>query len=240
MLCNTCGQTNLPVAAKFCPSCGARVAEEVPAGHLPVSVARAGSGAAGSLDVATLPPPVTAAGNGGVSGPRTQVETRFIPPPYQAAVAAGPVPEPAGFWRRAGARLMDGVIVFLLGILPAIAIYLIVYQAALPDGVATEDDKLLADGAGTWAAIGFYVLLGGIYAVIGWASGGTLGMRAVGLRLRTVDGHEAPGVGRALARWLVSIASFFVLGLGFFAVLWDKRRQTWHDAAAGTFVVESR
>lgn len=43
------------------------------------------------------------------------------------------------------------------------------------------------------------------------------------------------GVGRYFARWLSSIP----LGLGYFWMLWDGRKQTWHDKLVGSLVVKA-
>lgn len=146
----------------------------------------------------------------------------------------------AGFWRRVGGRFVDGLIVLAIGIIPAIAIYSVVYEAVLPSGFQTQDDVDLAVGSATFAVIGFYIVFGALYAIVGWASGGTPGMRAVGLRLQATLAKGSPGFGRAVARLLVSIVSCLALFLGFIGMVWNKDRQTWHDAAAGTVVVESR
>lgn len=42
---------------------------------------------------------------------------------------------------------------------------------------------------------------------------------------------------RALLRSLGYIFSFIPLGLGFLWILWDSRKQAWHDKIAGTVVV---
>lgn len=42
---------------------------------------------------------------------------------------------------------------------------------------------------------------------------------------------------RALLRCLAYILSFMPLGLGFLWILWDQRKQAWHDKIAGTIVV---
>jgi uncharacterized RDD family membrane protein YckC len=59
------------------------------------------------------------------------------------------------------------------------------------------------------------------------------------LRLRIVDaatGGDAP-FPRLVVRYLGYLLSALPLGLGFLWMLWDPRRQTWHDKLAGTVVL---
>ena len=55
-------------------------------------------------------------------------------------------------------------------------------------------------------------------------------VRADGARLRFTD---------ALVRGLASIFSVAVMGLGWLWILWDPRRQAWHDKIASTYVVRA-
>ncbi len=51
-------------------------------------------------------------------------------------------------------------------------------------------------------------------------------------------GYGGPiGNGRGFIRNLVRVLSWFVFGLGYLWMLWDREKQTWHDKAAGTVVV---
>ncbi|MGX1125361.1 RDD family protein [Pseudomonas sp. HLS-6 TE3448] len=62
-----------------------------------------------------------------------------------------------------------------------------------------------------------------------WTHGGqTLGMQVWGIRVQNADG-SAIGLWQALLRFVVSIASWLCLGLGFFWVLIDKQKRSWHD-----------
>ena len=58
-----------------------------------------------------------------------------------------------------------------------------------------------------------------------------LGIRVVDVRDRI---GEPIGYGRAALRWLVSIVSALVFLLGYLWMLWDSKKQTWHDKAAGS------
>ncbi len=70
-----------------------------------------------------------------------------------------------------------------------------------------------------------------------WTTRGrTLGMQSWGLQVETADGSP-PSLGQASVRFVVAIASWLALGLGFLWQLWDRDRLTWHDRASGTRLV---
>lgn len=71
----------------------------------------------------------------------------------------------------------------------------------------------------------------------GSPSGQTVGKHVVGIRV--VDASTAGPIdrGRALVRYLGRILSSIPCGLGYFWMLWDPQKQTWHDKIAGTVVV---
>lgn len=140
----------------------------------------------------------------------TQQPNPFGGPPPRPKGPSGPR---AGFWKRAGALVADGVI--------------IVVVAQILRGI----DRDLAD---------FLVVPGGLvyFALLeGGARGQTLGKRIFGLRV--IDfGYGGPiGTSRGFIRNLVRLLSWFVLALGYLWMLWDREKQTWHDKAAGTVVV---
>jgi len=83
----------------------------------------------------------------------------------------------------------------------------------------------------------FFILLV-TYHVAFWAwQATTLGGIVVGLRVVRTDGRRLQPVD-ALVRGLAGIFSVAVLGIGCLWMLYDAERQTWHDKAAGTYVVK--
>ena len=68
------------------------------------------------------------------------------------------------------------------------------------------------------------------------SQGQTIGQQAMGLRIIDEAGNP-PGPTRAVIRVLVSILSYFFL-LGFLWVLFQPEKRTWHDLAAGTWVIK--
>lgn len=99
--------------------------------------------------------------------------------------------------------------------------------------------------SGVLAALGgstvsFAGLAIGIVYYVGLnANGGTVGKRAVGLRLENAQTGEDIGYGAALVRYIVAFASAVFLLIGYLWVIWDDKNQTWHDKAAGSVVVIS-
>ncbi|MFF9173706.1 RDD family protein [Streptomyces sp. NPDC014793] len=169
---------------------------------------------------------------------------------FQAAARRQAAARPAGLGKRFAARLIDNLV---LGAVTA--------AAAVPLGTQAADhiqDKIdaarlsgrtvtvwLIDGTtGTALGIVLGVLLvfGVLYEALPTAKWGrTLGKKLCGIEVRDIEGHEPPGFGAALRRWLVySVPG--LLGIGLLGVLWclfDRPwRQCWHDKAAHTFVAD--
>lgn len=71
----------------------------------------------------------------------------------------------------------------------------------------------------------------------GGRSGQTLGKRAVGIRVVDFETGAPIDYTRAIARTIGRWISGLVLLLGFFWMLWDRDRQTWHDKISSTTVV---
>ena len=95
---------------------------------------------------------------------------------------------------------------------------------------------LLCYGA-NWLKAILSLLLAPTYFVLFWVLGGqTLVQYAMGLRVVRVDGKRITAA-TALVRWLGYFVSFVLLGLGYLWVLWDDRRQGFHDKLARTVVV---
>jgi uncharacterized RDD family membrane protein YckC len=82
------------------------------------------------------------------------------------------------------------------------------------------------------------VLVCGAYFAWFWTRGGqTLPMKTWNLRLVQADG-SAVTLPRAVARYVLAVAGFFALGLGFLWALLDRDRQFLHDRLSGTAIVE--
>jgi uncharacterized RDD family membrane protein YckC len=70
-----------------------------------------------------------------------------------------------------------------------------------------------------------------------WIHGGqTLGMRAWRIRVQRRDGSPLTWR-QAMLRFIVAIASWACLGIGFWWMLVDRDRMTWHDRYSETVLV---
>ena len=71
----------------------------------------------------------------------------------------------------------------------------------------------------------------------GSPSGQTLGKRVANIRVVDANSGGAIDPGRALIRYVARIASALPCGLGYFWMLWDQNKETWHDKLSATAVV---
>jgi uncharacterized RDD family membrane protein YckC len=71
----------------------------------------------------------------------------------------------------------------------------------------------------------------------GSPSGQTVGKKAMNIRVIDFNGAGPIGPGRALLRYIGRIVSAIPCLLGYFWMLWDSEKQTWHDKIATTVVV---
>jgi uncharacterized RDD family membrane protein YckC len=134
-------------------------------------------------------------------------------PPEPAYSSSGPSGPRAGFWQRAGALIID---VLVLAI-PTVILYLI-------------DPNLGNFGGLVIGAIYFTVMDGG-------PKGQTIGKRVLGIRVYDLRQGGPIGYGRGFIRWLVMDLLSWIFLLGYLWMLWDKEKQCWHDKAAGSVVV---
>ena len=119
----------------------------------------------------------------------------------------------AGFWRRFGASLIDGIL---------IGVVFFILVAAL---------KAVGDAIGVLLSIAYYVYFEG------GPRGQTLGKRALGIRVIDFDNGGPIGYGRAFVRYIGRIVSGLVIYIGYLWMLWDREKQCWHDKFANDVVV---
>jgi len=99
--------------------------------------------------------------------------------------------------------------------------------------------QILAAIVGRTAAQGLGLLIGlGYFAYFeGGETGQTIGKKVLNIRVVDAETGGAIGAGRALLRYVGRIASAIPCLLGYFWMLWDGNKQTWHDKIATTVVV---
>jgi uncharacterized RDD family membrane protein YckC len=86
-------------------------------------------------------------------------------------------------------------------------------------------------------ALGYLIGLAYFIYFEGGPTGQTLGKKACGIRVIDFNGAGPIGYGRATGRYFARILSAIPLGLGYFWMLWDKEKQTWHDKLTTSVVV---
>ena len=140
----------------------------------------------------------------------------------ETTIVAGPAVLYAGFWRRAGAYLIDYVIWTVLG-------FVFVVLAVM---VGASDNSIGA----LYLAFAFFgywlykaVLESGPHQA-------TWGKRAVGIQVTDLQGRRI-SFGRATGRYFATILSGLTLGVGYVMVAFTARKQALHDMVAGTLVV---
>jgi uncharacterized RDD family membrane protein YckC len=135
----------------------------------------------------------------------------YVTPPL---ATDGPTGPRASFFRRLGASLIDGVMLLIVSL---------ILRAAVSQGVGSLITLVIGV-----AYLGFFE---------GSASGQTVGKRALGIRVIDYRTGGSIGYGRGVLRYFARWLSFIPCLLGYFWMLWDKERQTWHDKLISDVVV---
>ena len=123
----------------------------------------------------------------------------------------------AGFWARFAANLIDGIILSLL--------------ISLPISILTGNSQTGSIVNG---------LAGVLYCILMWGSrGATLGKMAMKIKIVGTDGSDV-SYGIAFLRYIGYFISAIPFCLGYLWMLWDGRKQTWHDKIASTCVIRTQ
>lgn len=148
--------------------------------------------------------------------------------------------QPAGFWRRLGAYLIDVIPITLLTALP---FYLLLgfdqtWKAYLADPHDLEAKAQFLSERNVIRDTAFLLWL--IYSTImeGSAYQGTFGKQLAGIRVVGPEGQRLT-LGRAVSRNLAKLLSYLPLGLGFLWVGFSKHKHAWHDMIAKTDVIRA-
>jgi len=252
MRCQFCG-TEIPEADQFCGHCGARApVAQPPSGGTATLAAPEPPGAAVPDATYVEAPGATQGGFGGGAASAPPQWTSRYP---MGAEPAEPARSYGGFWLRLGAYILDTLFGSLIAIIPGIILAVLFYalvQAGHEDALTAfeqdEQDNELVLAAFLGFILGFGPVAFG-YLYVSTALGGGWGKRICGLRIIKKDDGHRPGYGTAAIRVLVTIG-FSVVGniplagwavwlLDYLWMLWDPEKQTLHDKAAGTLVVQT-
>jgi len=127
--------------------------------------------------------------------------------------------EYAGFWRRLGATLADGV---WMGLLLA-PLSQFIYHSI---GLQTWQNFLIQD------------LLPALVVIFFWLKyQATPGKLLFDCEVVDFNTGQTISFKQAILRYVSYLIALLPVGLGFLWILWDKRKQGWHDKIAGTVVV---
>lgn len=147
------------------------------------------------------------------------------PPPPADPVTGQAVPlgfresELAGFWIRALANICDGIMVGLI---------------TLPISIIMS-----ATSGTTNTLLGYVQFIAGLGVLSYWVGtqGGSPLRRKLGVFI--IDENDGSFIGsqRAVIRIAMSWVSGLCLLIGYLSMLWNPRKQTWHDRVARSVVV---
>jgi len=136
--------------------------------------------------------------------------------------------EYVGFWSRVFASLVDTVLLCFL-LYPLLTL---IY------GRAYWSDPSLIKGPADFA---LQFVLPALAVIAFWvARQATPGKMVIHARIVDAATGDPPTRSQAIRRYLGYYVSLLGLGLGFLWVVWDMRKQGWHDKLAGTVVIRPR
>lgn len=143
------------------------------------------------------------------------------PSEFNAGYSSSSSSEYAGFWLRFIAYICDAIMVSLVNLPVAI---LLASQDSINDTTLRMVELVVST-----AALAYW---------IGNKGGSPLRVR---LGVLVVDENDGSFIGsqRAVIRIAMSWVSGLVLLLGYISMLWNPRKQTWHDRVAHTVVVRA-
>ena len=131
--------------------------------------------------------------------------------------------ELAGFGWRLAAQLMD-----TMWLLPLSMLLVLIADAVNGDEMSLGGEVMIN-------------LIGALLVLSFWAERqATPGKILFGLTIVDAETGGTPPLRQLVLRYLGYLLSALPLGLGYAWMLWDERRQTWHDKLAGTLVVRTR
>jgi uncharacterized RDD family membrane protein YckC len=146
-------------------------------------------------------------------------------------------PHPAGFFSRSEAFIIDLVILSVMQLVGTAFIQTLLRFFKLT-GLVTYLKTILENSTNqvitgsillTLIVIGYYTFF---WTLVGF----TPGKAILGLKVVRKNGAKL-SFGRSLLRFFSYWISAIPLFLGYFWVLWDPKRQAWHDKIAGTQVL---
>lgn len=135
----------------------------------------------------------------------------------------------AGFWIRVGAKIIDGILLRLIGMGLGFVVGLVMKSSdPRSASVAVMCSALL----GIAVQVAYEVFFLGKF-------GATLGKMAVKVKVVRSNGEPITYL-RALGRYFAQILSGLLLGIGYLMVAWDPEKRALHDRICDTRVIKQR
>ncbi|WP_139492188.1 RDD family protein [Brevibacillus dissolubilis] len=133
----------------------------------------------------------------------------------------------AGFWRRVGAYVVDGIILFIVGFIVGLLVGIVAAVGGLPPEFAAMLSNLIS------------AVVSAVYFAAFEASEkqGTLGKQALGIKVTDLNGNQI-STGQAVGRYFSKILSGLILMIGYLMVGFTEKKQGLHDKICSTVVVK--
>ena len=142
---------------------------------------------------------------------------------------------PAGLCRRLAAIFYDALLCVAL-LMVTTFIYKLIWMAFVGEAKLRQlSETGSLDGDPLLSTLLLFALFA-FFAKFWTHAGQTLGMQVWGIRVQNADGTGI-SLWQALLRFVVAIASWLCVGLGFFWSLFDKQKRSWHDMYSETQLV---
>lgn len=162
------------------------------------------------------------------------------PPPQPTNATVGLPIQYAGFGQRLIAAIVDG---FIIGFVYVLVVTVPTMILSLASGATGPDSSGMAlfsslAGMGLW---GISMLAGFAYWIyFTGKSGQTLGKKMMKIKVIDAQSGLPPSFMNAFLREVIGkFVSNAVFSLGYLWMLWDDKKQTWHDKIAGTIVIKA-
>lgn len=143
----------------------------------------------------------------------------------------------AGLFRRLAAVFYDTLLSIAL-----LMVITLIYQQIILRLIYGNDRLMALSQAGALdidplLSTVLVLSLFGFFAKFWTHTGQTLGMQVWGVRVQNADG-SAIDLWQALLRFMIAIPALLLAGLGYWWMLFNKKKCTWQDLYSGSIVVQ--
>ena len=166
----------------------------------------------------------------------------IAPPGYTPYAAAPTMGNYASFGARLGAVVVDGLIGAVFSIPAIIMIFAgprhyVDCTVNNVDGICRLPTVSTVGIAGLLGAVGLLLFM--VLYCKKVAAGQSWGQKATGVRIVDANTGQSISAGKVFARQICRIFSGFFCYLGYLWMLWDGKKQTWHDKMVNTVVIKA-